>query len=310
MLFSIYDTTWNGLRRNTNRNGKDFNGTITDFPRTAGVRAGTVVTVFFISSALCSCMSFNPETRRLSLGMDTGSICVSSTNRLPLFSSFDWGSVVFSDVISVVIVWRHPVVPVDSVWVRLVTARSHCGCCCCFWAHQVEFIRNCVYYFLNFIFLWMCWPCSSAAGMFLSCLFIQISLSGHCELWVTWWELERSNSIFYLVERRAEIVQNAGFFLIYILSFAYADFPVPLSVQPHCLIKKTKCNRIHPEGHKVINLNFLNIPLQWYFFKYTNVNFMLVLDKNSQRHSIRHIFCAMNFCKAAIYKMWKYFFLV
>lgn len=31
----------------------------------------------FVSPAPCSCVSFNPETRRLSVGTDTGSICVS-----------------------------------------------------------------------------------------------------------------------------------------------------------------------------------------------------------------------------------------
>lgn len=261
-----------------NRNGRDFNGTITDFPRTAGVRAGTVITVFFISSALCSCMSFNPETRRLSLGMDTGSICVSSTNRRTLFSSFDWCSVVvFPDVISVVIVWRRPVVPVDSVWVRLVTARSGQGCCCCscFWAHQVEFIRNCVYFFY-FIYFFLKVLAVLQCSRNVSLVFVysnqKDSLSGHCELWVTWWELERSNSIFSLVERWAEIVQNAGFFLIYIPSFANANFPLSSSVPLDCLIKKTKCNRIHPEGHKVIHLNSLNYCSDSFFFLNTQTS--------------------------------------
>ncbi|TMS06809.1 WD repeat and FYVE domain-containing protein 2 [Larimichthys crocea] len=31
--------------------------------------------VYHTMSSQCSCMSFNPETRRLSVGMDTGSIC-------------------------------------------------------------------------------------------------------------------------------------------------------------------------------------------------------------------------------------------
>lgn len=49
-----------------------------------------VLTVFCAFTALCSCMSFNLETRRLSLGMDTGSICVSSTVRRLLLLSPIW----------------------------------------------------------------------------------------------------------------------------------------------------------------------------------------------------------------------------
>uniref|UniRef100_A0A674MC03 WD repeat and FYVE domain containing 2 n=1 Tax=Takifugu rubripes TaxID=31033 RepID=A0A674MC03_TAKRU len=41
--------------------------------------------VYQVLPSQCSCMSFNPETRRLSLGMDTGSICV----RRPLHSEID-----------------------------------------------------------------------------------------------------------------------------------------------------------------------------------------------------------------------------
>uniref|UniRef100_A0A8D3C2S2 WD repeat and FYVE domain containing 2 n=1 Tax=Scophthalmus maximus TaxID=52904 RepID=A0A8D3C2S2_SCOMX len=38
--------------------------------------------VYHTLSSSCSCMSFNPETRRLSVGMDTGSICVTHQGRV------------------------------------------------------------------------------------------------------------------------------------------------------------------------------------------------------------------------------------
>lgn len=144
-----------------------------------------VVTVFCIFTAPCSCMSFNLETRRLSLGMDTGSICVSyATVRLLLFSSFlaascrsrPEGLLSSPQICFVLEWWQHgPVIaapPVEhNMWNSSVTARI---------SFNVLAVLQCSRdVFLVFVY-------SNQKG----------SLVSHCELWVESW----ANLIFYLAE--------------------------------------------------------------------------------------------------------------